>query len=108
MRLGLPLHRGPHRAYNEMVIERTGQIEAEWQQRRLTAPDSAGLEALRQLAILQSELRQQLLKPKGARMRLNRLDPLGTGFDYRELDAMAEKLWHATQAVASASAALAA
>jgi hypothetical protein len=27
LRLGLPLHRGPHRDYNAMVIERVGQVE---------------------------------------------------------------------------------
>jgi hypothetical protein len=30
LRLGLPLHRGPHRSYNELVLERMGQIEAGW------------------------------------------------------------------------------
>jgi len=30
LRLRLPLHRGPHRHYNEMVIERVGQIERDW------------------------------------------------------------------------------
>jgi len=34
VRLGLPLHRGPHQSYNELVIERMGQIEAGWQRRR--------------------------------------------------------------------------
>lgn len=28
LHLGLPLHRGPHRIYNEVVAERIGQIEA--------------------------------------------------------------------------------
>ncbi|WP_254913069.1 AHH domain-containing protein [Novosphingobium sp. B 225] len=28
VRIGLPLHRGPHRTYNELVLERVGQIEA--------------------------------------------------------------------------------
>jgi hypothetical protein len=29
-------------------------------------------------------------------MILNSKDPLGTGFDFAELDAMAEELWKAT------------
>jgi hypothetical protein len=29
-------------------------------------------------------------------MILNSKDPLGTGFDFTELDAMAEELWKAT------------
>lgn len=28
LRTGMPLHRGPHRRYNEMVIERVGRVEA--------------------------------------------------------------------------------
>ncbi|MFZ9396071.1 MAG: AHH domain-containing protein [Erythrobacter sp.] len=30
IRLGLPLHRGPHRDYSAMVIERVGTIERGW------------------------------------------------------------------------------
>ena len=30
MVLGLPLHRGPHKRYNQVVAERVGQIEAGW------------------------------------------------------------------------------
>ena len=36
-----------------------------------------------------------------------RKDAPGTGFDYTELDAMAERLWSETQAMAAASAAFA-
>lgn len=39
IRIGLPLHRGPHRDYNCMVIERVGQIEAGWAQLRTRARD---------------------------------------------------------------------
>lgn len=37
LKIGLPLHRGPHRDYNAMVIERVGQIEATWSATRLRA-----------------------------------------------------------------------
>ena len=30
IRTGMPLHRGPHRRYNEVVIARVGRIEANW------------------------------------------------------------------------------
>lgn len=33
-RLGLPMHRGPHRRYNEVVIERVGRIESRWAEAR--------------------------------------------------------------------------
>jgi hypothetical protein len=41
MRMGLPLHRGPHRDYNELVMERVGQVEARWAGLRGRAPEIA-------------------------------------------------------------------
>jgi len=34
VRTGRPLHRGPHRRYNEVVIARVGRIEALWSKDR--------------------------------------------------------------------------
>ncbi|MGN3973295.1 AHH domain-containing protein [Tsuneonella sp. SYSU-LHT278] len=96
-RLGLPLHRGPHKAYNAMVIERVGSIEARWAAARPRAPVSAGEEALFRLALLQRALRRRLLDPPRAPLRLNRHVPIGTGFDFTGLDAMVDQLWGATQ-----------
>ena len=107
-RLGLPLHRGPHRQYNGMVAERVGQIEARWAARSPREPDLAGEEALFRLALLQRSLRRRLLDPPGRPLRLNRSDPLGTGFDFTELDAMAETLWGATHSTLAASSSFAA
>jgi hypothetical protein len=98
-RLALPLHRGPHRLYNAMVLERLGQIEAGWSAMRGREPDSAGEQALFRLSLLQRALRRRLLDPPGRRMVLNTRDPLGSGFDFAELDAMAEQLWGASQAI---------
>lgn len=102
-RLGLPLHRGPHRDYNAMLIERVGQIEAAWASRRLRCPRGAGEEALFRLGLLQRTLRRRLLDPPGRRLRLNRHDPLGSGFDFTELDAMAASLWDGTQTILAES-----
>lgn len=96
VRLGLPLHRGPHRNYNEMVIERFGQIEAGWASQRLYAPEVALSDALERLDLLQRALRRRLLDQE-RRMQLNRHDPLGKGYDFAELDAMAAMLWPATE-----------
>ncbi|RGP40749.1 hypothetical protein BPTFM16_01037 [Altererythrobacter insulae] len=95
LRKALPLHRGPHRDYNEMVIERVGCIEADWSSRREHDPREAVRDALYRLALLQAALRKRLLADR-ARFILNRKDPVGTGFDFTELDAMAEELWRAT------------
>jgi len=97
LRTGMPLHRGPHRQYNELVIERVGRIEASWSLLRFKDAESALSEALLRLALLQSALRRRLLNER-RRMVLNRKDPLGSGFDFSELDAMAESLWEATEA----------
>jgi hypothetical protein len=95
-RVGLPLHRGPHRDYNSMVIERVGQVEARWSQLRLRAPEIAANEAVQRLTLLQRALRRRLLKPRKAPFVLNRRDPIGRGIDFAELDAMVDVLWPET------------
>lgn len=90
--LGLPLHRGPHRRYNEMVIERVGRIEQSWAHAVARDPEAALAEALLRLGLLQAALRKRLLDER-RRIMLNRKDPLGQGYDFAELDAMAEALW---------------
>lgn len=94
-RTGMPLHRGPHRRYNELVMARVGQIEARWIEARRVDPEAARTEALMRLRLLQIALRRRLLAER-KRMILNRKDPLGTGFDFTELDTMAEALWAST------------
>ncbi len=97
LRTGLPLHRGPHREYNALVTERVGQIEAEWSRLRPLAPEIALDQALMRLDLLQRALRRRLLRPASRPLRLNRRDPIGTGVDFSELDAMAETLWAGTE-----------
>ncbi|MGZ3199631.1 MAG: AHH domain-containing protein [Croceibacterium sp.] len=99
-RIGLPLHRGPHRHYNAMVFERVGQIEGRWAERRLDAPGDALEEALFRLGLLQQALRRRLMVER-RRLLLNRADPLGEGRDFAELDAMAELLWRETESADS-------
>jgi hypothetical protein len=90
VRIGLPLHRGPHRHYNEMVVERVGQVEEGWSALRQRAPEVA-----LELTLLQAALRRRLLADS-RRLRLNRADPLGAGRDFAALDAMADQLWSGT------------
>lgn len=99
LRIGLPLHRGPHRNYNTMVIERVGQVEAGWSALRLKAPEIALDQALMRLTLLQRALRRRLLDPVRNRFMLNRFDPLGAASDFAELDAMAEALWGGTERI---------
>lgn len=95
IRTGMPLHRGPHRTYNELVIERVGRIEETWSKACQSDTEAALQDALLRLQLLQAALRRRLLDER-RRITLNRKDPLGTGFDFSELDAMAEALWKAT------------
>lgn len=94
IRTGMPLHRGPHWRYNEVVIARVGRIEERWALARRHDDAAALAEALLRLHLLQTALRRRLLAQR-RRVLLNRKDPLGTGFDFSELDAMAESLWSA-------------
>ncbi|MFO6447185.1 AHH domain-containing protein [Erythrobacter sp. NE805] len=94
LRTGMPLHRGPHHRYTEMVIARVGTIEARWAEARKHDEAAALEEALLRLHLLQGALRRQLLAAR-RRIVLSRKDPLGSGFDFNELDAMAELLWGA-------------
>ncbi|MEL7446570.1 MAG: AHH domain-containing protein [Pseudomonadota bacterium] len=105
IRTGMPLHRGPHRRYNEVVIARVGRIEEQWSRVNVRKPEAALEEALLRLSLLQAALRKRLLSER-RRMILNRKDPLGTGFDFTDLDAMAECLWGATSAGHSAASAI--
>lgn len=100
VRLGLPLHRGPHREYNALVAERVGQIESAWAFQRRSAPERALEQALLRLMLLQGALRRRLLRPDTPRLCLNRRDPLGQGRDFAALDAMVEALWADTGSVA--------
>lgn len=93
LRIGLPMHRGPHPRYNEVVIERAGSIEAAWSRKRGRA--SADLDALMRFDLLQKALRRRLLDPRHwQKMPLNRRDP---ALDFSHLDRMAEMLWGGTE-----------
>jgi len=98
VRLGLPLHRGPHQSYNELVIERMGQIEAGWRKRRRGHRGNRALqEALMRIDLLQRALRRRLLDPANWRgAPLHARDP---ALDFSHLDRMAEVLWKETEMV---------
>jgi len=98
---GRPLHRGPHRVYNEMVIERVGSIETGWSGQYPRDAEAALEQALMRLALLQRALQRRLLDPRLDRFPLNRRDPLRTQVDFSDMDAMADALWGATHVVAS-------
>lgn len=95
LRLGLPLHAGPHRHYNEMVIERLGRIESDWSRQRQRSGADARSSALMRLRLLQTALRRRILDQRRP-LRFSRRDPLGAGRDFALLDMLAETLWTAS------------
>ena len=102
IRLGLPLHRGPHLIYNDMVMERFGQIERTWQQSRHTTPIHADQGATMRIGLLQGALRRRLLSPSAKRLRLNRFDPFRGVQRFADLDAMADLLWRSSETLGDA------
>ena len=98
-RYGLPLHRGPHPHYNEIVSERVAAVESHWHVARKRCASRAASDALCRLHLLQGALRRRLLH-ESRPLVLNRRDPLGKGQDFSALDAMADALWAATAPVA--------
>ena len=94
--LGLPLHRGPHRRYTELVFERFGRIEAEWSRTAPRCDRQALAEALARLDLLQSALRRRLLSVRPP-LQLNRRQQPRPNAEFAALDAMAASLWAATE-----------
>ena len=97
LRLGLPLHRGPHPRYSELVWQRVGQIEREFSQLAERRSHPAREQAVMRLGLLQRALRRRLLSQKRP-LALHARDPLGQARDFSEIDRMAETLWAATEA----------
>lgn len=98
LRTGLPLHRGPHPRYSAIVLVRVGAIESAWSRARSGNDFAAAVEAHMRIAMLQNALRRLLLSQGGRRMVLNRRDPRHAEAEFRELDAMADALWGASDA----------
>lgn len=96
VRMGLPLHRGPHFDYTARVADALGDIEAAWSSGRRRDSAAAGEAALEALAQLQQDLRRRLLRAAGT-VRLNRRDPHRPQPDFAHLDAMAATLWDTDQ-----------
>ena len=92
----LPLHRGPHRIYNELVLERVGTVEMEWSRNRGRCEQQARQAAQERLRLIQRGLYRRLHGDGSAPLLLNRHDPIGKGIDFAHLDNLAEQLWRAS------------
>lgn len=98
-RTGLPLHRGPHRAYSDLVLCRIANIERQWQHQHGAMAHSAAHDARFRLCLLQRALARSLIDPKvRPHVPLNQRDPFRTRADSdRSIDDLAAMLWIATQ-----------
>lgn len=95
----LPLHRGPHPLYSEMVEARLECIQRDWDAKRHIQPVVASQEHLMRLDLLLRALRQKILTASTGRAMLNRNCPLGSQKDFGTLDDMAELLWQETRTI---------
>lgn len=98
-RSGLPLHRGPHPIYSEMVEQRLAKVQSDWSHHKLRQSTAACQERTLRLDLLLRALRRKLLAPNWGRALLHKNCPLGAGKDFTELDEMAESLWQATDEI---------
>lgn len=104
LRTGLPLHRGPHRSYTELVTERVAQIERSWRAVHCRNSCAAAQEAQMRLNLLRRALRRHLLMASTSRPLLNRHDPLRQAEDFFELDALVDRMWAGTAEASEAPA----
>jgi hypothetical protein len=94
MRSGLPLHRGPHRRYNELVAYRVAAIFRDlpciYYQR------AAREDAVERLHLLTGALRTGLYGSQ-LRISLNQRDPLNTVVNFDHIDSACDAIWLATK-----------
>lgn len=93
MRSRMPLHRGPHRRYNDLVAHRVAAILKDMNAGRPCA--GACRDAVQRLQILTAALRTALYR-RAPFMALNQRDPFATHVDFSDLDAVCDILWSAT------------
>jgi hypothetical protein len=90
----MPLHRGPHRHYNDLVACRVASILSDMDATRGRA--AARRDAADRLTILAGALRSTLRRRK-AFLSLNQRDPFASHVDFSDLDAACDLLWLATK-----------
>jgi A nuclease family of the HNH/ENDO VII superfamily with conserved AHH len=95
--LRLPLHRGPHRHYSELVEARIAAIAHTY---RGKPPSTLPIvrEAAWRIRMLQTALSRVLTEGRLARP-LNRFDPMLQAQDFTAIDAMIDRLWGGSEGV---------
>lgn len=91
---GLPLHRGPHRRYNDLVAHRIAAIFRDFPQ--IGYRQSARYDAVERIHLLAGALRASLYGSP-PRISLNHRDPFNTAVNFTDLDSACDALWLATK-----------
>ena len=94
IRSGLPLHRGPHRRYNELVAYRVDAIFRDFDRARCQS--RARFDAVQRIDLLTSALRA-VLRRTSPRMSLNQRDPFHSSACFDDLDSACDAIWLATK-----------
>ena len=90
---GHALHRGPHRAYSDVVAARVEQIRAGFVAQAADDPRAARRTAVMRLRLLQDTLRRSMTDRHGCAFWLNRRDPMRLFVDRPYLDDAIERLF---------------
>lgn len=94
IRSGLPLHRGPHRRYNELVAYRVATIFRDFGCIKHKA--SARCDAVERIHHLAGALRAVLYR-SDPHMSLNQRDPFQSSVNFDNLDGACDLLWQETK-----------
>lgn len=94
LRSGLPLHRGPHRRYNELVAYRVAAIFRDFPS--ISYKKAAREDAVERLHLLAGALRTGLCRSQ-LWILLNQRDPLNTDVNFDHLDSACDAIWLATK-----------
>jgi hypothetical protein len=94
LRSRLPMHRGPHRQYNELVADRVSNIIKEVQRSGFRA--SARTDAIQRLDLLIAALRNMLGKSR-KRPLLNSRDPANSKAEFCHIENACNALWQVTK-----------
>lgn len=94
IRSGLPLHRGPHRRYNELVAYRVAAIFRDFD--RAGYQPCVRYEAVQRMDLLTSALRA-VLRRTSPRISLNQRDPFNSSASFHDLDSACDAIWLATK-----------
>lgn len=89
LRMGRPLHRGPHPRYNALILDRMETIRADHARSGRRLWDR--IASLQRVRILQGAIARSLSGRNGFPVSLHRRDPMCRALDFRTIDEMIDQ-----------------